>query len=265
MDDLGKLVCETFKVQTKLHGSNPFDSISVGENQNDPTIPRMQGVPGLIYMIDRTHNTFRIHTLPSKNLSTDFQKVRLGEFEDHIPLGDGTSTARPQVFETEYYEVAEVISELVGNRRFPLHEENFYNIGDPGHSWWLKTTDEEFSIFFKRSHTEDEDIFFKLGPIGDPSIAGIRFRQAQQFFEQFFDIKQFESNENKMRIALNSESPLVIKNFKSLFLFGDMKKYHDLVEQVGGLPPTLDYFFRELIWCRRFWVQVERSLTLKLN
>ena len=253
MDDLGKLVKETFKLHTRHHGSDPFGDESV-ENQQIP-----EG-PGLLYYVDKASRTFRVHSVACKSMKQTFQEIQDETF-------DFPSFLDPEKFEwrnlksfsTQYFEIAEVISELVGFRRYPIEEQDFYNLGDPGHSWWLKVDGKSLTVFFKMSHCGEDASISKLGPIGDFSLAERRFSQSKEFFESFLALEGFECNENRLMLQFDPEDKYNAQMFARVLLEGNVEIYKQFQEHFS-LQGTLDYFFRELISCRRFWIEVEREI-----
>jgi hypothetical protein len=253
MDDLGRLVKETFKMQTKSHGGSPFQA-------DEPASKVYPEGPGILYRIEKSASTFRVHTIPSKNLAKDWEKMKVGDCEFKSQQDPPVfSLDEIDFFECQYFEIAEVISELVGQTRYPLYEEDFYNLGDPGHSWWMKVDDESLILYFKKSRYSDDNSIVKLGPIGDPSLAERRFSQSREFFCSFINVLEFECNDSRIELKFSPESSYNAHLFSRLLTEGNVQIYNQL-QASFSLSGTLDYFFRELISCRKFWIEVEKVI-----
>lgn len=246
--DIDQLVQETMHLVHNFHGKSPFDNSSdeLDQNFTDSDSWLVPEACGVLYKVRKGISTFVLNILPSHNLSADYAKFANGEQEGVYFL------------ETEYYELAEIIRDQVANKRFPVNEDTFCNIGDPGFSWWLKATADELDIFFKNSFFAGSEDLVKLGPIGEPTIARVCFNQSADFLSKILPIVAFSCDEKRLKLQISEKNNPVFENLKYALINGDLNYLKAVgIERHG---PQLSFFYNELVVVRKFWIKVENII-----
>ncbi len=247
--NMQRMVQETLDLVHESHGNSPFlDNFQYqDQDQETETLQVPEGC-GVIFSIRESVNTFVIDICPSRDMSADIDKFITEDREiDDIHF-----------FEIEYYELAEMVADQVGNRRFPKCEETFCNIGDPGFSWWIKIDGNDLQIYFKNSYFCGREDFIKLGPVGDSSLARIRFEQASRIFPNIFSINSISCGENRFQMNVDDENDEKFTKLKFALLAGD-SNYLSAIK-IDSIDNQLNLFFHEIIAVRRFWIEVENIL-----
>jgi hypothetical protein len=243
IDDIESLVRETMSFHSEEHGNSPFD---LDEYPNSP---------GLIYWVQELKSSFRVHTMACHDLAE--AKEHMYQDED-FTRGHSKSEMSIHFFETDYYELAEVIQDQVELKRFPKNEEYFYNLSDPGLSWWVKVDDDSLELYFKKSYFKEDDGFIKLGPLADPQVASLRMGRSLSLFNESFPVSLFTCDDNKLQIKVTSaDHPNFIK-FKRALIEGNLIQLESL--GFDRLDSSMGMFLRELVATRAFWMQLEEKL-----
>ncbi|MBF0297963.1 MAG: hypothetical protein HQK51_04545 [Oligoflexia bacterium] len=214
---------------------------------------------GIIYFINQNVSTFAIKALPVKNICKFMtSNISNSEFSNNL---DSLN-----FFPTEYFELAEVITDQIKNRRFPIYEEDVCNLSDPGFSWWMKETDYSFKVFFRSHGTNATQQLSKLGPIGDSSLALKRLKNLLTYAITLFPIKQSIVDDRQMSIVVDENSHNFDENakkhfndIKKLFLLGQEPPAIDIIFK-QELSKTLYYYLKELAGTRKFWIEIESKL-----
>ena len=146
----------------------------------------------------------------------------------------------------------------------------FFNISDPGDSWWLKIEKNSLSVLFKLSHTENVAGLIKLGPLGAPEKSQEILDQLYGYFKMMFPIEDYSSAHYKWTISCAEEDNLNFNFLRELFVSGE--PHYDFWEFLRNLEynsqdkPFLDslqkanYFLMELAAIRNFWKVIEEKL-----
>jgi hypothetical protein len=254
MDEFEFLVQETFKHHASLQQSQePF---------KDNSIPSSEG---LLYFVEKTSSVFVVRTFLSLNLRKDYWSV-LEAPEDYPSLRlinaglDEPQIAQHLKFFTCSKLKANKIIETFSNQRFPIKEEQVWNLSDPGLSWWALPGADSICISFK--FIGDEHNAIKLGPLGNKE----ELIHAFQDFAHFLAILNTNLNiiieSHKLHIEGGKNFPfmdelriliekgIITRELEDLFLLLSKKVHHQHLETVWNK-------FQEYSMLRRFWLSVQ--------
>jgi hypothetical protein len=270
-DDISFLVSETLKdAESKQEPKAGLFSSFFG-NSREEELP--EEVPGLFYHLQIKASTFviRIHT--SENLREDYKSImKHPDMYPSLRLEEGSDELRDKVqyFECDSVNVARSIKKQLGNKRFPLYEENVFNVSDPSDSWWVAANDTKISIYFKLSQTKNLSNLTKIGPLGDSSESLETFSQLYGYFKMLFPIEDYSSAHGQFSMSVSSDDNLMFNLFKKLLVEGEVD--HEFWEYLRNLEfnsaeqPYYDslkkanYFMMELAMLRNFWKTIETQL-----
>lgn len=222
--------------------------------RHEPEVTDYPSGPGVIFAIEKEARYFRFHTQVTGNIEATMSNKKEIRISDDFDI---------YFFETDYIELAEVISDQLKRKRFPLEEDTFYNISDPGFNWWMKISDNKFKIFFHSHGFEENEEFVKLGPLGDPCVATTRFEQMREVLKTWFPLNQLRTSDKFLELSVLRESDGTIhhrfKKLREIFLSGSSpKELYDSID--GGLAPTYYFYFSEVAAMRRFWKEAVKLL-----
>ncbi len=266
---------EDFKTQTgqdrfQLLGKKLSESLSNEESQQEVELEEQEdaveddipAAPGLFYWVDLGQNTFVLRAAPTRNLKETMDNL-FDEDSDflgalRIESTEDESLALLNYYETETFEMAEIIRDQLSHRRLPYKEEQICNISDPGHTWWLHLEEDKIKIYFRSYGFKDEKLLIKLGPIGDQKIAQIRFDQASEIMGSFFPISEYSCSDKGVVIGTEQPQNLHFKIFKDVFVNGEFDGQLKHFPK-GKNSLTLYFYFKELAIIRKFWLQLEKS------
>jgi len=232
--------------------------------KNTGEMAEIPAAPGLFYWPDLGKNTFILRAAPSTNLKETMEHLFAEncDFLDalRIKSTDDENLNLLNFYQTETFEMAEVVRDQLANRRFLYHEEQVCNISDPGHSWWANISAESIKIHFRSYGLKNEDTLIKLGPIGDQKIAQIRFDQASQMLPSFFPVTEYSCSDKGVIIATAAAGHPHFEIYKEIFVKGEF------LGQLKSFPKgenslTLYFYFKELAVIRKFWLQLEKSFS----
>lgn len=219
--------------------------------------------PGIVYKVEKTSGTFCIRAFASGNLNEDYIQLLEG---DEILLKKLKSTEISiedlLFFETNSMERAEIIIDQVANRRFPLDEDVLCNLSDPGFSWWMSLENGSFKIYFNSHGLNRADRFMQLGPLGDGSIAALRFHQLRSSLENLFPIHDFKISDKYIHISTSALDSREFYRFQAIFTDGINDTDLEQFEFAGEKSRTIFYYLKEIADLRRFWLQVEQSVKI---
>lgn len=272
-DDISFLVSETLKdaESKQQQPKNGLFSSFFGLSKDEEHLP--DEVPGLFYHLQIKASTFVIRISPSENLREDYQSIM--KHPNLYPVlrleeGSGELSDKVQFFECDSVSVAKTIKQQLGNKRFPLFEENVFNVSDPSDSWWVSSEDSKISIYFKLSQTNSLENLTKIGPLGDSSRALETFSQLYGYFKMLFPIEDFSSAHGQFSISTPGEDNLMFDLFKKLLVEGEVD--HDFWEYLRNLEfnstdkpyyeslKKANFFMMELAMLRNFWRTIESQL-----
>ena len=211
--------------------------------------------PGVFYRIHQQEAMCRIEAVASENMRDEGPEWPLLRAGGHH-------------FATPSLELAQVVVDLVADKRFPLVESTCYNIGDPVENWWMVREDNAFKILF-RSHGLQESSDQRallLGPLGDSEVVGSRLQQLEPFLQRFFPLVKFAISPKMIHVVtMRCEDGSVASGFEQFaHLFGRGEVPQALLQRVDqGDSPTIIYYLHELAVMRQFWMQVYRFLDRK--
>lgn len=243
--DLNKLVQDTLNENKKENPNyikrNPFDT----------DLPKG---PGVVYALSKSLGTISIQSIPTKSIAENYEKIcqELIEYEDIMH------------FETDYYELAEVITDQYKGKRLPINETRIFNISDPSYSWWLQYDEKSLKLYFKSFGLDNEENVVNLGPISDSLIATMRLKQAKPLFREMFPVSEFSLNERHFYIETNIAGHENFEILKNLFIKGrGANKIYYAVK--GKIDRTLYYYLKEIEAVRRFWLHIESAIADDIN
>lgn len=265
MDDISLLLKETYDHFDKHFATSSMEEITE-ESQIEMINAEVPATPGILYHIQKNKGVFVLRLMKSQNLRDDYTQVT--EHPDSYPslrLINGSEVIEPKFFMMDNFYQAEVICDLLHNRRFPVQEELMCNISDPGFSWWLRPQNNGFQICFSMSLGLDEHCI-KLGPLGDQRLAVRNFQKLENLITTaglslevanevgrvtFADPGAFLSEELKDLFELGMVGEGLVGLFK--MLASRLKNHPDL--------ESAWLYLQELASTRRFWIQVQYDLS----
>lgn len=265
MDDISLLLRETYNHFEKHFAASSTEEITE-ESTVDVVNAEIPETPGILYHVQKNKGVFVLRLMKSANLRRDYTYVT--ENPDSYPslrLINGSEVVTPKFFMMDNLLQAEVICDLLHNRRFPVQEELMCSINDPGFSWWLRPQSSGFQICFSTSLGLDESCI-KLGPLGDQQLAIKNFRQLENIISSagltlevanevgrvsFSDPGAFLSEELKDLFELGVVGEGLVGLFK---LLASRLKNHQELESAW-------LYLQELASVRRFWIQIQYDLS----
>ena len=234
---------------------NPlFEEIS--NTDNEITYPE---TPGVVYNILWAGNTVSLRGVPTDNIRGVF---------DHLQTGDRVLLKKIKIdenqidtlffFECDHLEQAEVLVDQLFLKRYPMEEELVCNISDPGFSWWYLRTDCGFRVNFKSHKTENGSHRLKLGPIGDVMVASVRLAKIIEHIKEFMPIQEVKISEKSFVLESSEVIHPIIEEFKAIFESGLIEEDSAMLCE---LPMTEKLFLLELAAIRRFWLNLEKTVS----
>jgi hypothetical protein len=212
---------------------------------------------GLLFYVNKSMNTFSLRLLPARNIrETHAGLLKTADHENEFFL----QHEKLSYFETNYYEVAEIMADQIGNRRFPIYEEDLFNVSDPGNSWWMKEDSNGMKIFFKSHALGPKNDLLKIGPLGDLSVAQRRFPELVKGLKTFIHIESCLGDDKFCEIAVSNESLDFFKEFKKIFTLGAISPEVEVAIK-AHLNHSLYYYLQELAHLRRFWILGQSLIT----
>jgi hypothetical protein len=269
LDDISFLVQETLRDVEKNQKNKNFFGSFFNSKQDLPA-----EVSGVLFHIQKNAATFVIRIHVCENLKNDYFAAL--KHPDLFPTlrFESEDSLRDELlyFECDDIRIASLIKERLGNKRFPIFEEQIFNISDPGDSWWLKREGKKLSICFKLSHTDTEakDGLIKLGPLGDGDKMMDIFAKLYGYFQMLFPVEDYSSAFGQFSLSPVTQNDESFEQFYDLLATGDVhykfwEKLRNLELQHSDKPYASDlkqanYFIMELSELRRFWCDVQAHL-----
>lgn len=260
--DLSQNLAEEFPRQFDGIQLDLLDIESENNKELDKNYYEPQG-PGLAFRIEKGSQTFciraalvdKIEYLPEDLEQGDrrlYQALRIDELKQLRDV---------YTFETESIEMAEVIIDQFCNRRFPYHEEDLFNISDPGFSWWLDERPGSFQIIFQSPGMNGR--YQTLGPLGDSVIASRRFNTLFQGLVEKDILEEYVSSSRLISLRHGGIKPKVFTQVLSLIKEG--KDISDSLELSESFKQSRDFrtillFLKEFSYLRQFWLSIEDHL-----
>lgn len=261
---LDQLAMETIRLSEQLSGLDPFENSFTDSTLNSETYPTC---PGLIYKIEKNLNTFCIKAIPVESISSGMKSaMRRDNFSvNRLKITDESDLENILFFETKSFENAELLMDLVANKRFPYYDDGFYNIGDPNQFWWFEDRGNSFAVYFtsQRRELDPGTKLMKLGPIGDGDLAQLRWNKSLSFFKSLFPVSEFSCDDRSLIVGSTNNS-INFDGLKKIFSCGD--NFLDKISLEGvSITRTLYYYLQEISYARKFWIQIEGNLLEKNN
>ena len=227
--DLTKITKETFEYDPKTVSSLFFHA---------------PDSPGLIYFLKKGDHSFCIKGQSVKSIKNPMND--LSSLKDHSPC--------LLFFETPSFELANSLQEKITNRRFLINDD-LLNFAGPSTHWWIKKYPDGFSIKFNHFALSKEHSL-KLGPLGDPRIAGRRFEESMDMIKDSFPLKEWKCNEKEFSVSSFDPCHLNFILLKNIFILGKnptlLSHYPDT-----ELGREIYHYFQEIATIRRFWIELE--------
>ncbi|MBD65010.1 MAG: hypothetical protein CME62_07370 [Halobacteriovoraceae bacterium] len=265
-DDISFLVQETLKESQNPNRGRGFFSFQ-SKNNNIP-----EESCGVLYRIQKNAATFVIRIHVCDDLKETYQNII--KHPDLFPSlrfeAEDILEEELKFFICDSLEFAESIKSKLANKRFPINEEDVFNISDPGDSWWLKQDNGQLNIYFKLSHTQEMQDLIKLGPLGDPEHSLEQFGKLYGYFKMLFPLQDYSSGFGQFSLTTEEKDHPLFKQFSRLLSRGDVSadfwEYLRDIEKENSDKPYIkslrsaNYFLMELASTRRFWLEVQSQL-----
>jgi hypothetical protein len=219
--------------------------------------------PGLAFRIEKGAQTFciraalvdQIEYLPNDLEQGDrrlYQALRIDELKQLRDV---------YTFETETIELAEVIIDQFCNRRFPYHEEDLFNISDPGFSWWLDEKPGAFQIIFQSPGMNGR--YQTLGPLGDSTIAARRFQTVFQNLAERETLEEMVATNRLISLKHGANKhdgyTQLLRLIKEGLDISSHLKFNESFKETRE-HKTILFFLKEFSYLRQFWLSIEERL-----
>ena len=268
--DFSKLSEETMMLSTQfgpkqqrlLFDSEYFDddctflkasTIDLNSSISPENITKQKG-PGIAFFLDISGGSFCVRGLPvvENNLTLE----ELSELNHHFQ-----KTEEFKFFPCDSIEVAEILTEQMVNRRYPLQDKGLVNISDPGSTWLLSYDEENLSLYFKSMGCREKGME-NLGAIGDPQILRFWWKEFDQLLSSCdgITISQDEKGCYLNLKNFNNEEISIFHFLIQIFVLGDYDKHFKFSTERHEMESFLLYF-NELSHSRRFWLFIEEILS----
>lgn len=217
--------------------------------------------PGLLFYIEKGANTFCLRGVSTDDIAYTANELLSGGSKLEKKFKTDINEIKDQLmsFVTDEEAEAEVLIDLVFNRRFPIHEDVLCNISDPGFSWWMKNEEDSFSIYFQSHGIERAQNFLRLGPLGESVLSSRRLSDALPYLRDSFSINEFSSNRKSFTISSARANCEDFKAFQDIFVTGSKPLSREMFP-MSSAGLTLYLFFKELALTRRFLLLVESQV-----
>lgn len=228
--------------------------------------------PGVFFKLQKSLGTFVIRSIAVNDLEKYYASIiKYPENFPSLRLAQGELPIEKELkfFQTDTLAIAQILQSTVSNKRFPLEEENIFNISDPGFSWWLKKEDDHIEVFFKLAYTHDMDSLIKIGPLGEADSGKKVFEKLYRYFCALFPVSEFSSTQNSFIIGTSQKNSKLFNCFINMFETGEVDTYFwqqlkQLEESSQGksldLVRIANEYMLELSNVRKFWVQIDKLL-----
>lgn len=268
-NELEFLVEETFKVQrSEFNSKEEINSLFNYEDESIFILP--EELPGLFYKVDKKASTFIVKCFASKNLRVDYYKILENpsnypslKIDEELEVTDQLS-----YFECDSSILANRIKTNICNKRFPLKEEELFNVSDHSDHWWIESSSNSLSLSFKLRSGQASSI--KIGALMDSKYLSEKLKGLYGYFKLLFPVSEYSLSESSFKISSSDESNLIFKGLKSLFVSGEVEDgfwcFLKDLEMRSSQETYLEdlqkanFLLLELANTRRFWKQIEAKL-----
>ena len=210
--------------------------------------------PGIAFFVDIGSGSFCVRGLPV--IENNLAKPELVSLNKHFE-----KASHIHFFPCESIEVAEVITEQMINRRYPLQDNGLVNISDPGATWLMKYDDTSFCLYFKSMSFGDKGLE-NIGAIGDPQVFRFWWSKIAKLFKPEFQIELHEDEKGCYQNLKDESTQSEREYFQTMLkilLLGEFNYingfFHNKFEE-----ENINTFFNELSHSRRFWLKIEELL-----
>ena len=263
--DFSKLSEETMELSTQIGPRQQKLLFDTDFYEDEVTLNTMESVinhdneslthgPGIVFFVDIGSGSFCVRGLPviENNLSlTDL--IRL---DKHFEKATKTS-----FFPCETIEVAEMISEQMINRRYPLQDNGLLNISDPGPTWLISYDEKNISLFFKSMGTHEKGLE-NIGAIGDAQIFRFWWKKIETLLNDEMSLTMRDDEKGCHLVLSDSCGDLDLSYHQLLLnalLLGESSKVSPFLKNAFE-EESVNNFLNELSHSRRFWLKIEEIL-----
>ena len=263
--DFSKLSQETMELsaqfgprqQRLLFDQEFYDDEVTFDNQNDLSQQLNQTFlpgPGIVFFVDIGSGSFCVRGLPVVENNLDL--TDLIKLDKHFE-----KASEAHFFPCETIEVAEIITEQMINRRYPLQDNGVLNISDPGPTWLISYDESNISLFFKSMGTNQKDME-NIGAIGDPQIFRFWWSKIANLIKDESTIEMSEDEKGchlKLSLEPNDFDSQFQQMFLNIFLLGELNLTENFLSN-SFEEDSVASFLNELSHSRRFWLKIEELL-----
>lgn len=268
-NEIEALVNETFRInRDDLTSDSELESLFRFDDPQVNITP--ENSPGVLFRVDKKPSTFLVRCFKSSDLKVDYLKI-IENPEDYPSLklnSDLDVCSQFSYFECETSQIADKLISNIANKRFPLNEENLFNVSDHSDHWWVNSSNNELTVSFKLRSGEDSS--FKIGALGDIRDVSEKLKRLFGYFKLLFPVKEYSLSDSQFKISCSEDSNLVFDSFKDIFISGRVDKsfwnylsdlalrsqneafYDDLIDANNLL--------KELSAARNFWDLIESKV-----
>jgi hypothetical protein len=256
-DDMQTLVRQTFEMTSQndqLDAFGEFELPVVAPN----SIFALKGIkgPGVIFKVEKGPSTICIRVLPAENLEQSSQQL-IDKNQDYLrvlKVDNNDELQSLKFFETSSYRWGVVIQQQLANQRFPIEEDRFCNISDPGFSWWMEKGTDWFRIHFKNICFSERSKVVKLGPLGELFDSKSSLLEFSEYIKGLFPMDEFVCSERHLSVHSHPQFLSQFFELKNLFLRGEMPYIENRENE------KIIEMFTQICVLRKFWSQIESDI-----
>ncbi len=240
-----------------IESTNPQELDDVVEEQCDEA-------SGLFFRVETGSNTFCIRGVPTQSLDDGVTKIHDGDREilKRLKVDSNEALNSLKFFETDSFGDAEKVVRQIANRRFPYDEELLCNLSDPGPYWWMDLAGESCNVYFTTNRIDRGRDLINLGPIGDPRIASLKFRESAKIIGELFLVDEFSCSEKFLTIKSLKNRSERFSSFVDIFRTGEFESsLRDQILELGGYD--ICEYLHGLALARKFWIEISELYLTK--
>lgn len=268
-NELEFLVDETFRINSSdLNSSEEINSLFNFEDDSVFIIP--EETCGLFYKVDKKTSTFIVRCFASTNLKADYYKIL--DNPNNFPTlkidEEYEVTDQLSYFECDNLILAQKIKTNICNKRFPLHEEDLFNVSDHSDHWWLNKSESGLSVSFKLRANDTDSV--KIGALTDSKDLCSKLKSLYGYFKLLFPVGEYSLSESSFKISSTDSDNVIFKGIQDIFIKGEVEhgfwSYLMDLELRSSQEPYLEdlqkanFLLLELANTRKFWKQIEAKL-----
>lgn len=266
--DLEALVNETFNISSKdLATEKERDSLFNFSDKKVFVAP--QETVGLFYTVHKTATTYIVKSIISENLFEDYKGL-LTYPENYPSLKfdfDEDIQDQLKFFECDSILFAKEIKKQICNKRFPLEEENLFNVSDYSDHWWIHESDNKIELSFKLRSQNLKAI--KIEALCEVNSLVSEIKELYSYLNLIFPVSEFSIADSKLLISTKEGSER-FDAFKEIFISGDaganfwayLKDLEERSQEKSYLNAVkrANFLLLKISSIRRFSVQVASKL-----